>query len=384
MSAVRPGYKRTEAGVIPEEWEVTQIIAAADFLNSRRRPVKDADRAKMKGEYPYYGAAGIVDYVNDFIFDEELVLIGEDGENILSRNLPVAFRISGKAWVNNHAHVLKPKAHVDTAYFTMACAELDLAAHNSGTAQPKITKATCERLLIALPPLPEQQAIAEALGDADALIEALEVLIAKKRDLKQGAMQDLLTGHRRLPGFQGEWVETKLGGLGSFAKGSGVKKDEASSGSLPCVRYGELYTHHTDIIRRFNSHISPEVAKGALRLRAGDLLFAGSGETKEEIGKCAALVDDVEAYAGGDIIVLRPSGSSAEFLGYYLNMPDVRRQKASKGQGDAVVHISSRALASIDLKLPPPSTNNAPSPPCSRIWMPRSPRWRTSSPRRGR
>ncbi len=229
----------------------------------------------------------------------------------------------------------------------------EVIGRSSVSANTNINQSNLVGISIPLPPLPEQHAIAEALGDGDALIETLEAMIAKKRNIKQSAMQELLTGHRRLPGFQGEWRDAQLGTLGSFAKGTGVMKDEATSGSLPCVRYGELYTHHSDIIRQFNSHISADVAKGALRLRKGDVLFAGSGETKEEIGKCAALITDIEAYAGGDIVVLRLSSASAEFFGYCLNGPEVQSQKASKGQGDAVVHISSRALASIELHFPP-------------------------------
>ena len=90
----------------------------------------------------------------------------------------------------------------------------------------------------------------------------------------------------------------------------------------------------------------------ALLLRKGDLLFAGSGETKDEIGKCVAFVDDIEAYAGGDIVILRQGNADALFLGYYLNSVPVNAQKASKGQGDAVVHISASALANIEVRMP--------------------------------
>ena len=79
---LREGYKQTEVGVIPEDWDVCCLGDAAEFLDGQRKPVKSSDRAKMRGVYPYYGASGIVDYVNDYIFDEELILLGEDGENI--------------------------------------------------------------------------------------------------------------------------------------------------------------------------------------------------------------------------------------------------------------------------------------------------------------
>jgi type I restriction enzyme, S subunit len=186
----------------------------------------------------------------------------------------------------------------------------------------------------------------------DAWIESLEQLIAKKRHLKQAAMQQLLTGKKRLPGCDGEWTPKRLGDLGHFLKGSGVKKYDAQSGSLPCVRYGEIYTRHNDYIRDFCSWVSRDVAMTATPLRKGDLLFTGSGETREEIGKCVAFVHDCEAYAGGDIVILRTNAGNALFLGYYLNTAVVSSQKASLGQGDAVVHISAAALGNIECVLP--------------------------------
>src|SRR5690606_38933368 len=99
--------KQTEIGLLPEDWDVTTLSNAVFFLDGMRRPIKSNER--KSGQYPYYGASGIIDYVEDYIFDDELILLGEDGENILSRNLPLAFLVKGKIWVNNHAHVLKPK-----------------------------------------------------------------------------------------------------------------------------------------------------------------------------------------------------------------------------------------------------------------------------------
>jgi type I restriction enzyme S subunit len=180
----------------------------------------------------------------------------------------------------------------------------------------------------------------------------LERVIAKKRLIKQGAMQDLLTARRRLPGFSGEWEVKRLGDCGQFFKGSGVKKDDATSGELPCVRYGELYTIHHDVVRAFASHISEEVARTARPVRRGDILFAGSGETKEDIGKCAVIVHDGPVFAGGDIVGFHPSNADGVFLSYLLNGPEAQKQKASLGQGDAVVHISATALSRISIRLP--------------------------------
>ena len=207
-------------------------------------------------------------------------------------------------------------------------------------------------LPIPLAPVAEQRAIAEALTDVDALLDGLDRLITKKRDLKLAAMQQLLTGRTRLPGYVDGWAETTLDQIGTFLKGTGVRKDEAQTGNLACVRYGEIYTHHNDYIKAFNSWISAEVAATATKLKYGDLLFAGSGETISAIGKCVTFVDECEAYAGGDIVILRTSNTDPMFMGYYCNTVHINAQKSSKGQGNAVVHISATALASVVVTLP--------------------------------
>lgn len=149
-----------------------------------------------------------------------------------------------------------------------------------------------------------------------------------------------------------DWEVKKLSEIGKFSKGSGVRKDEALSGNIPCVRYGELYTRHSDYIKQFYSFISNDISSIAKRLKKGDILFAGSGETKEEIGKSVAFINDFEAFAGGDIVILSPENTNSLYLGYLLNAPFIQKQKASRGQGDAVVHISSTQLGNISIPLP--------------------------------
>ena len=100
-----------------------------------------------------------------------------------------------------------------------------------------------------------------------------------------------------------DWDVKPLSDIGVFSKGFGITRDQAHSGNIPCIRYGEIYTSHHNYIRQFYSHISPEIANTATKLKTGDILFAGSGETKEEIGKAVAFVSSEDAYAGGDIII---------------------------------------------------------------------------------
>jgi type I restriction enzyme S subunit len=179
-------------------WEMKILNEVVDFLDGKRRPIKDSDRAKMRGQFPYYGASGIIDYVNDYIFDDNLILLGEDGENIISRNSRLVFQISGKVWVNNHAHVLKPKPDTDIAFLTEYLESLNYELYNTGTAQPKLNQKVCSSIPVILPSLPEQQAIAQILSDMDTEIESLEQKRDKYKVIKQGMMQELLSGKTRL------------------------------------------------------------------------------------------------------------------------------------------------------------------------------------------
>lgn len=152
-----------------------------------------------------------------------------------------------------------------------------------------------------------------------------------------------------------DWEIMTFDELGTFSKSSGVSRAESHTGNIPCIRYGELYTHHNDYIKAYNSYISKTVASKAKLLQYGDVLFAASGETKEEIGKSAAFVNSCEAYAGGDIIILSTNSQlcDAKYIGYASNAPYVTKQKATKGQGDAVVHITSEAIKTISVNIPP-------------------------------
>lgn len=368
---LRPGYKRTEVGVIPEDWDVRYLGELFDITSSKRVFQSEWTTAGV----PFYRA-------------RELAVLGESGtvvnELYITREKYEAFKAAygvpatgdmlvtgvgtlGKVYVVTEGDVFyfkdgniiwfKISGSIDSDFlqqlYLTPLITKQISDGSSGTTVGTYTITGAKKTVVPFPPMPEQQAIAAALRDVDALLDGLTHFIDKKRDLKQASMQQLLAGQTRLPGFDGEWEMKRLGDVGRFLKGNGVRKDQARTGSFPCVRYGEIYTDHMDCIRHFTSWIAPDVAAEATRLRKGDLLFAGSGETKAEIGKCVAFVDDVEAYAGGDIVILRPNGVDAAFMGYYLNTASISAQKASKGQGDAVVHISASALASLEIVVPP-------------------------------
>jgi type I restriction enzyme S subunit len=182
---------KDEKGKDYPDWEEKRLGDVSTFLDGRRKPIKSGDRSKMQGEYPYYGASGIIDHVNNYIFDEEIILLGEDGENIISRNLPLAFRVSGKCWINNHAHVIKPNENTDIDFLTYSLERINYEPYNTGTAQPKLNQAVCRSLPLNLPSYPEQQKIATYLSGIDTKIESVNTQITQTQTFKKGLLQQM-------------------------------------------------------------------------------------------------------------------------------------------------------------------------------------------------
>lgn len=193
-------FKKAEIGEIPEEWDVKKLECVFEILDSMRKPIKASDREKIEGNIPYYGASGVIDWINDYIFDEELILLGEDGENLNSRNSDLAFKIFGKTWVNNHAHVFrvinKKECNIDFMVYYLEAK--DYSIYIAGSAQPKITQAQCRKFLLPLPEKQEQDKIASILLESDKKIEEYENKKQKLEELKKGLMQQLLTGMIRV------------------------------------------------------------------------------------------------------------------------------------------------------------------------------------------
>ena len=144
-------------GSVPKHWVVQSIKYAFESLNFRRIPLSSEIRGERKGSFRYYGASGVIDYVDDYIFDEPTVLVGEDGANLVSRNTPLAYSAHGKYWVNNHAHILRPKdAFAD--YWAEVIEHIDVNPIVSGSAQPKLTAEALSNLIIAFPPATGERA----------------------------------------------------------------------------------------------------------------------------------------------------------------------------------------------------------------------------------
>ena len=162
-------------------WKTLDQIS--ENLDSKRQPITSGFRTS--GKIPYYGASGVVDYVEDYIFDGDFLLISEDGANLLARNTPIAFSVSGKIWVNNHAHILKFRTYEERRFIEFYLNKTDLTPYISGAAQPKLNKKNLNSIKFPIPPLKEQQYIVTILDKFDTLVNSISEGLPKEIALRR-------------------------------------------------------------------------------------------------------------------------------------------------------------------------------------------------------
>lgn len=182
------------------KWEVKTLEQSADCLDGARVPLNESQRAGMKGDYPYCGANGVLDYVNGYVIDDDIILMAEDGGYFDEyETRPIAYRMRGKCWVNNHAHILKAKSGFDQGFLFYSLVHKNVLPFLASGTRAKLNKSEMNKIQVRFPNDDvEQTAIAEVLTDMDAELAGLEQRREKTRALKQGMMQELLTGKTRL------------------------------------------------------------------------------------------------------------------------------------------------------------------------------------------
>ena len=171
------------------DWEQRKLGEVVEFLDTMRKPLEGAKR--ISGPYPYYGASGIVDYVDGYLFDEELILLSEDGANITDRNYPVCFLASGKYWVNNHAHVLKTKEGNENNFICNSLERKDYKQYNTGMAMPKLNQEVCKGIPISCPTFAEQKKIGDYFRRLDHLITLHQHKCDELQNLKKYMLQNM-------------------------------------------------------------------------------------------------------------------------------------------------------------------------------------------------
>ncbi|HFU3729968.1 TPA: restriction endonuclease subunit S [Streptococcus suis] len=170
-----------EDEVYQVEWKTLGEVA--ENLDYLRKPVTKGSRSS--GIYPYYGASGIVDYVDDYIFDGDYLLVSEDGANLIARKTPIAFSVTGKSWINNHAHVLKFESDIDRKYVSYYLNHIDLTPYISGAAQPKLNQQNLNSIKLAYPKQEVRNRIVQVLDNFDAVCNDLNIGLPKEIELRQ-------------------------------------------------------------------------------------------------------------------------------------------------------------------------------------------------------
>lgn len=376
---VRPGYKQTEAGVIPEEWELTTSGMIGRFRGGTGFPIQYQGRSD--GDYPFYKVSDMNNPGNDTFMVDANNWISEPARQALgAKPFPegaIVFAKVGAAVFLERKKILSRTSCVDNnlAGFTLDRNRADvrfihyqllhtrLSDLVATTALPSLNGSVLAAIPIRLPSVFEQCVIATALSDVDALLEGVTRLIEKKRDLKQAAMQQLLTGQTRLPGFRGEWAVKTLGELFSFSGGYSASRDQLSTQGHCYLHYGDIHgAKKTSVDTRADYQVLPkldillkEVSTGSL-LEDGDVVFVDASEDDEGTSKYIVVKnkDDRPFIAGLHTIVAkgRTNELEHEYRRYCFQTAAIRHQFHFYAVGAKVSGISKTNIAKLTLPVP--------------------------------
>ena len=354
------GYKRTEMGVIPEEWDVTTLGEITTITTGNTPPTHDA--SNYGDEYLFVSPVdlGGAKYVvkTEKMLSKKGFAISQrfPADSILFVSIGSTIGKCGIAPTeltsNQQINAVLPSSSFLTnyLYYTICSVAPRIKALAGEQAVPIVNKTQFSETIIPLAPFSEQRAIAEALSDVDGLLGALEALIAKKRAVKQAAMQQLLTGKTRLPGFSGKWETKQLGEIVSFFKGSGLSKTDLSlDGRRRCIHYGELFTVYGE---RITKVLHGTDRQGVFfRSIRNDVLMPTSDVTPNGLATASCILAS-DIIIGADVLVIRAPESviNGEFLAYAIKVH--RDQVMRLVSGTTVFHLYGRDMANFTFSAP--------------------------------
>ena len=356
------GYKQTELGIIPEDWEVKRI---SDFTSIITGGTPSTQRPEYWGGSIMWMSSGELN--KKFVFDVEGRITTEGLLNSSTHIIPpfcVLIGLAGQGktrgtaaynyislCTNQSIAAILPNDKYNSLYLYYVVDSkyeyLRLLSSGDG-GRGGLNKNLLNSLEISFPKtIAEQQAIAEVLGDIDGLIAALDKKIAKKRLIKQGAMSQLLTGKKRFPGFSDPWVERKLGEIGVWVKGQSLSKNDITpNGKNICIHYGELFSYGEVI----TSPISRTNSQPITISLGNEILFPDSDVTPDGLGRCSALLmKDVIIGSGVNILRHNPLYDTS-FVSYSINAN--RSKIIDRVTGTTVKHINSKELSEVVIEIP--------------------------------
>jgi type I restriction enzyme S subunit len=317
-----------------------------EFLDSQRRPVTESER--RPGPYPYYGANGQQGTIDGYIFDEPLVLLAEDGGHFTDPQRGIAYRISGKTWVNNHAHVLRPKADTDLAYLCRVLENYDVTPFITGTTRGKLTQAGAAEIVIPLPPLMEQRRIAEVLDQAEALRAKRRSALAQLDSLAQSLFLDLFgdpVANRK--GFP----VSRMGDVCDVRDGTDDSPKYVSEGGYPLVTSKNLSGGFVDLsdVNLISEADYIQINKRS-KVDRGDIIMPMIGTIGSPV-----LVEEEPRYAIKNVALIKFTAASPSpiLVRHLLSCDYFDHIVSQKNRGGTQKFVSLGDLRSFPLPLPP-------------------------------
>lgn len=372
-----PGYKQTEVGVIPEGWAVVELQDLGHWAGGAT-PSMSNSAYWSNGTVPWASSgdvkvsllqetdlmitdAALKETSTSLLPKNSIIVVTRSG--ILRKYLPVAKNLVPMA-INQDLKALTTNSSVDANFVLHQLVEngskILATCQKAGTTVESLEYAWLRSFRIPLPPLPEQRAIAEALSDVDALISSLDRLISKKRAVKTAAMQQLLTGKRRPPGFSGGWETRRLGEVFAFlGTANNPRSDLSEDGQVGYMHYGDVHgtsSSHLDCDNVHVPRISGELVQRVPLLQDGDLVMVDASEDYDGVGKSVEVknVRGKKLVAGLHTLLLRGNKSIAAdgFKGYLQFVPELRAALTRLATGISVYGISKNNVRNVKIKLP--------------------------------
>ena len=336
------------------EWKTIRLEDCVLFLDEQRKPVKSSERHEKKGIYPYYGASGIIDYVDEYLFDDDLILLSEDGANIIDRNYRISFISKGKVWVNNHAHVLKPKPYYSIDFISEYLESLNYSIYNTGTTMPKLNQEVCRGIKVIVPSFTEQSKIGKMLTLMNERIEAQIRIIDKLKSLMRGMNNKLMDNPK--------WTKIYVGDFMEFFSTNSLPWEQLSydNGQVHNLHYGLIHSGLPTMVDCKNVSLpylqDSSLPKQYTDCKDGDVAFADASEDTTEVGKVVELTNigdkkivcGLHTIHGRDVKDMTVNG----FKGFALNSKYFHDQLRRIAQGSKVYSINTDNVKSCYLYIP--------------------------------
>ena len=325
-----------------------------DILDNKRIPITAAKR--ISGPYPYYGANGVQDYVADYIFDDELVLLAEDGGYFGSKDKPIAYRVSGKCWVNNHAHVLKPKNNINVDYLCYSLMFYDVSNLVNGATRQKLTQADMLCIEIPICSIEKQKNIVQLLDKVCDLIALRKQQLAKLDELIKARFVEMF-GEPDEKNIK--WKKVRLGDYIEIIGGYAFKSDSFTNNGIPILRIGNVNTGQFNKKNLVFWYDTPSLSRYAVY--PGDIVISLTGTVgKDDYGNVCIIDKSFSKYYLNqrNAKLLIKNSFSSLFIAMLMSFPFIKKKLTSVNRGIRQANIANKDIADLIIPAPPLELQN--------------------------